>query len=762
MPLTLALNVRQVLQWSEKRLLKHQVKRLVLVLVSRECGESAGGSGRRYLKFFAGLAEGDSKNEDSSPAPRFQQVSVIQRAPVACQPRPEPPPVVRKRPADQDVEALRLQEDEDELKREDEQDMEPIQDAPIDYCVPRPQNSPDDTEPIAASADDSPLDMRCATSKVRTATQPTPRGGNYSHESAQDGDNGSSGSNGGGNESYRSYSNSGSGDSTQRSFSLGGGGLGGGFGGMGLPGDDGDPNLPYNGDLGLPSGGCNNFDYPQMNNNNNNNNTNNNNNGNMLPSIRNFGSNLFARLSHPPRYVSPTSDLDRQSVTDLELTTMTTLESFGVSSSSQLNALMNSNTYSYSAGVPAVGVTPHTPSCGSLSVHSTNPCASQPDLFELATDPDMCAEDGNSFCLDVDQITGLQLPFPMEPNVNVLPEHLAGHDRLFDTRHYSHTAPATPPSHNLQPQHHQQQHHHHSEQEPHSSSHNMTAYLSVTTSRRCGPPSPDDGLAALNLLTPLSVEHSPLMDLNFGAQTSPCSVTSASPAPSDPSAQGPLEVRVSVLQQKLGLPGDTQIEFVNGYNGIKNPLVSKERAEKHKNSHADARSVDTSSPISKCSDDDSNGATSNRFTCKLCSKSFSLQRLLNRHMKCHSDVKRYLCTFCGKGFNDTFDLKRHTRTHTGVRPYKCALCEKSFTQRCSLESHCLKVHGVQHDYGYKERRVKVYVCEDCGHTTNEPEVHYVHLKENHPYSPALLKFYDKRHFKFSNNNFANMLLQVRT
>jgi ovo-like protein len=52
----------------------------------------------------------------------------------------------------------------------------------------------------------------------------------------------------------------------------------------------------------------------------------------------------------------------------------------------------------------------------------------------------------------------------------------------------------------------------------------------------------------------------------------------------------------------------------------------------------------------------------------------------------------------------------------------------------------------------------VYVCEDCGHTTKEPEVHYVHLKEQHPFSPALLKFYDKRHFKFSNSNFANMLL----
>jgi ovo-like protein len=56
----------------------------------------------------------------------------------------------------------------------------------------------------------------------------------------------------------------------------------------------------------------------------------------------------------------------------------------------------------------------------------------------------------------------------------------------------------------------------------------------------------------------------------------------------------------------------------------------------------------------------------------------------------------------------------------------------------------------------------MYVCEECGHTTNEPEVHYIHLKNNHPYSPALLKFYDKRHFKFTNSTFANMLLQVRS
>ncbi|XP_056641610.1 transcriptional regulator ovo-like isoform X2 [Diorhabda carinulata] len=198
----------------------------------------------------------------------------------------------------------------------------------------------------------------------------------------------------------------------------------------------------------------------------------------------------------------------------------------------------------------------------------------------------------------------------------------------------------------------------------------------------------------------------------------------------------------------LGLPSEVQLEFVNGGHGIKNPLASQDTVR------SNSRTDDKTKVGSITTED---GQTS--FACRICNKSFALQRLLNRHMKCHSDVKRYLCTFCGKGFNDTFDLKRHTRTHTGVRPYKCSLCEKSFTQRCSLESHCLKVHGVQHQYAYKERRTKVYVCEECGHTTNEPEVHYLHLKEKHPYSPALLKFYDKRHFKFTNSNFANMLLQ---
>ncbi|XP_075213002.1 uncharacterized protein LOC142319518 isoform X2 [Lycorma delicatula] len=253
-------------------------------------------------------------------------------------------------------------------------------------------------------------------------------------------------------------------------------------------------------------------------------------------------------------------------------------------------------------------------------------------------------------------------------------------------------------------------------------------------------------------LSSLELDSSTSMSLPSPASCSLDGTGSLSPPPGgDITAIPSLQVRVGVLQQRLGLPGDVALEFVNGGHGIKNPLANHE---------SPTTLLRPEHGVDKMESETKPRDSNSRFACHLCSKTFSLQRLLNRHMKCHSDVKRYLCTFCGKGFNDTFDLKRHTRTHTGVRPYKCNLCEKSFTQRCSLESHCLKVHGVQHQYAYKERRTKMYVCEECGHTTNEPEVHYMHLKENHPYSPALLKFYDKRHFKFTNSNFANMLLQL--
>ncbi|XP_053254820.1 putative transcription factor ovo-like protein 3 [Podarcis raffonei] len=132
-----------------------------------------------------------------------------------------------------------------------------------------------------------------------------------------------------------------------------------------------------------------------------------------------------------------------------------------------------------------------------------------------------------------------------------------------------------------------------------------------------------------------------------------------------------------------------------------------------------------------------------QFQCCVCSKHFPLQRMLNRHLKCHSSVKKHVCRYCGKGFNDTFDLKRHLRTHTGIRPYRCCVCDKAFTQRCSLESHLKKIHSIQQRYAYRERRSKLFVCEECGFTCSGSEEYYGHVRRLHPAHGILARGFQK-------------------
>lgn len=49
-----------------------------------------------------------------------------------------------------------------------------------------------------------------------------------------------------------------------------------------------------------------------------------------------------------------------------------------------------------------------------------------------------------------------------------------------------------------------------------------------------------------------------------------------------------------------------------------------------------------------------------------------------------------------------------------------------------------KIHSVTLKYAYKERRNKLYVCEECGHTAGTQDELLIHLHSLHPNS-ALLK-----------------------
>ena len=142
-------------------------------------------------------------------------------------------------------------------------------------------------------------------------------------------------------------------------------------------------------------------------------------------------------------------------------------------------------------------------------------------------------------------------------------------------------------------------------------------------------PSPDDGLSALGnfspsaLLTPLSIDQSPLMDVShFGSQMSPCSVNSTSPTPaalpggasagavlqvvghapatplaapappqtpslvsaglsdkSDSDSVSNLQVRVSVLQQRVRVPPPSALFLAFG-NQKTNKQTNKQNQTK--------------------------------------------------------------------------------------------------------------------------------------------------------------------------------------
>ena len=68
---------------------------------------------------------------------------------------------------------------------------------------------------------------------------------------------------------------------------------------------------------------------------------------------------------------------------------------------------------------------------------------------------------------------------------------------------------------------------------------------------------------------------------------------------------------------------------------------------------------------------------------------------------------------------------------------------------CQISVVTFSYHPQKISYYYY---CQVYVCEECGHSTSDPEDHFRHLQQNHPFSPALARCHDKRQFKFHTDN----------
>ncbi|XP_071507571.1 zinc finger Y-chromosomal protein 1-like [Diadema antillarum] len=77
------------------------------------------------------------------------------------------------------------------------------------------------------------------------------------------------------------------------------------------------------------------------------------------------------------------------------------------------------------------------------------------------------------------------------------------------------------------------------------------------------------------------------------------------------------------------------------------------------------------------------------FRCKVCSRCFTQQGSLTRHMSLHDPKHVYIkeqCKVCGKSVSKDY-MRVHMRVHTGEKPFQCKVCSRCFIQKSSLKQH---------------------------------------------------------------------------
>uniref|UniRef100_A0A8C5GYC0 C2H2-type domain-containing protein n=1 Tax=Gouania willdenowi TaxID=441366 RepID=A0A8C5GYC0_GOUWI len=136
------------------------------------------------------------------------------------------------------------------------------------------------------------------------------------------------------------------------------------------------------------------------------------------------------------------------------------------------------------------------------------------------------------------------------------------------------------------------------------------------------------------------------------------------------------------------------------------------------------------------------------FKCDVCSKCFSQNSDLKKHMRMHTGDKPFKCDICGKCFRDKSGLNLHVRTHTGEKPFICDVCNKCCSKKSNLKKHT-RIHTGE----------KPFICDVCNKCFGQKHHLQLHLRIHAGEKPFICDICGKC---FSDKSGLNLHMRIHT
>uniref|UniRef100_A0A6P7GII1 Zinc finger protein 724-like n=1 Tax=Diabrotica virgifera virgifera TaxID=50390 RepID=A0A6P7GII1_DIAVI len=94
------------------------------------------------------------------------------------------------------------------------------------------------------------------------------------------------------------------------------------------------------------------------------------------------------------------------------------------------------------------------------------------------------------------------------------------------------------------------------------------------------------------------------------------------------------------------------------------------------------------------------------FRCEICDQGYKFQKSLDIHkskahgignIKIKPSIKKFICPLCSKAYTANNKLQKHLRAHVGEKPFKCPECHKGFTDKSYIKQHLKVLHNMPSD-----------------------------------------------------------------